>query len=141
MSVRSSPDDCLTPGWGLWSLVEKTTYKTREPGPYWPDRGQAQTTCSALAEELLAAAAEEKSTTLPRSCRPLSIEAGESAGMASNARHGRGGHSVCGLGMRDGRGNQRDATHTPLTATVLAGAVCSLYGCFMRRVAVYLGVM
>ena len=36
------------------------THKTREPGPYWPDRGQAHMTCRALSEAFVAAADSEE---------------------------------------------------------------------------------
>lgn len=65
-----------------------TTYKTLEPGPYWPDNGQAQTTCRAsLAVLVFTESDDEEKSTLPRSCRVFRAEAEKSAGMASRASH------------------------------------------------------
>lgn len=60
---------------GIWGLefTKRRTYKTREPGPYWPDTGQAHTTCKAL---LVAFA-----TVAFRSTRIFSSEVEESGGM------------------------------------------------------------
>lgn len=96
---------CLTMGVELSGV---RTYKTLEPGPYWPDNGQAQTTCRASWVFLVSTAAydEERASTLPRSCRVLRVEA-ENAGMA---RHQRSVASEAT--MREGEwGRFKDAAH------------------------------
>jgi hypothetical protein len=76
----------------VWALeFAKWTHKTLEPGPYWPDTGQAHTTCKALLVALLvvfAAAREnrEKLVTSFRLTRVFSIDVEDSAGMAPFVR-------------------------------------------------------
>jgi hypothetical protein len=57
-------------------MYEMRTYKTLEPGPYWPDTGQAHMTCKALLLAFVGAVAF-------RLTRVFSSEADESAGMTS----------------------------------------------------------
>jgi hypothetical protein len=61
---------------------QKRTYKTLEPGPYWPDTGQAHTTCKALlvAVTFVAVAVAFRAT------RVSSSDVEESAGMTSHLR-------------------------------------------------------
>jgi hypothetical protein len=59
----------------FWAL--KSTYKTLEPVPYWPDTGQAHTTCKALL------AAFAAGVTAFRPTRVFSDEVEERTGMTS----------------------------------------------------------
>jgi hypothetical protein len=61
---------------------EGEAYKSREPGPYCPDTGQAHTTCKASPVALVAGGF--------RAIRVFSSEAKGSAGMTSRGRQGEG---------------------------------------------------
>ena len=59
------------------------TYKALEPGPYWPDTGQAHMTCKALLVTFMAREDWEKLVAASRLTRVFSSGVKERTGMTS----------------------------------------------------------
>jgi len=68
----------------MWRILwgELLTYKTREPGPYCPDKGQAQITCRPFEVAFVVAFVAMVDALRATRWFSVSSEGGESAGIA-----------------------------------------------------------